>query len=556
MYKLLICWRYLLTRHFALFSMVTVMLGVATMIIVNAVMLGFTTEMKNRIHGILSDVNFESIDLQGFPDAEAYMEAINSVAGDMIESMTPTIFTPAMLTFRPGIDEATISRQVQLIGIDELTHGKVSAILEYMQHPENRNNISFQLRESGYETNEINTKNGGVIRRDMRNAGWNYRKFRVAAQTKMQKEYEEDQKRLKIEHEKLRNSHNSHNSHNSLHPPETTPQNNNPDNEPIDPFTQVKAVDDSGTNLMIAEKSHIFDAATEQHTGAIIGIGLSAHGRKDTINPQTNKKEIYEKLLLIPGDDITLSFPTATLPIKFQSDNFTIVDLYESKMIEYDSQLIFVPIKKLQQLRGMYDSVSGKPMVSQIMIKAKAGVDLNELRDRIQKRFPSQMFIVSTWQDKQASLIAAVFNELAMLNVLLFVIFVAAGFGIFSIFSMIVIEKTKDIGILKSLGASKYGIMQIFIFYSLLIGIGGSFFGLILGLTFVRYIKQIANVLSYILQNEVFNPKIYYFYEIPTVVDPTTVFCIILGAMLIAVFSGIIPALQAARQQPVDALRS
>ncbi|MDR0392269.1 MAG: FtsX-like permease family protein [Planctomycetaceae bacterium] len=545
MYKLLICWRYLLTRHFALFSMVAVMLGVATMIIVNAVMLGFTTEMKNRIHGLLSDVNFESIDLQGFPDADAYMNEINNIAGDMIESMTPTIFTPAMLTFRPGIDSSTINRQVQLIGIDELTHGKVSAILEYMQHPENRNNLTFKLRESGYTTNENSTeKGGGIIRYDMQSAGWEYRRFRVAAQARMQKEYEEDQQRLITENEKLRNN-------------TTTQQNNNPQNNtPTDPFAEYKAIDDSEVNLTIAEKPHIFDPATEQHTGAIVGIGLTSHGRKEKINPETNKKEVHERLLLIPGDDITLSFPTATLPIKFQSDNFTVVDLYESKMAEYDSQLIFVPIKKLQQLRGMYDPASGKPMISQILIKAKNGVDLDELRDKIQSRFSTSMFVVSTWKDQQESLIAAVFNELAMLNVLLFIIFVAAGFGIFSIFNMIVIEKTKDIGILKSLGASKYGIMQIFIFYSLLIGAGGSFFGLILGLTFVRYIKQIATVLSYILRNDVFNPKIYYFYEIPTVIDPTTVFCIICGAILIAVFAGILPALQAARQQPVEALRT
>ncbi|MDR2642133.1 MAG: FtsX-like permease family protein [Planctomycetaceae bacterium] len=548
MYKLLICWRYLLTRHFALFSMVAVMLGVATMIIVNAVMLGFTTEMKNRIHGILSDVNFESIDLQGFPDADAYMEAINSVAGDMIDSMTPTIITPAMLTFRPGIDAATINRQIQLIGIDEVTHGKVSAILEYMQHPENRTKLSFQLRDSGYATHENNKETGGIIRHEMQNAGWNYRRYRVSAQSRMQKEYEEDQKKLQIEHEQILKSNNADKPATTI-----TPYS---DSEPIDPFAQIKAVDDNENYLTTAEKSHIFDPATEQHTGVIIGIGISSYGRSERINPQTNKKEVHDKLLLIPGDDVTLSFPTNSLPIKLQSDNFTIVDLYESKMIEYDSQLVFVPIKKLQQLRGMYDPVSGKPMVSQILIKAKAGVDLDVLRDRIQKRFPASMFVVSTWKDKQESLIAAVFNELAMLNVLLFVIFVAAGFGIFSIFSMIVIEKTKDIGILKSLGASKYGIMQIFVFYSLLIGVGGSLFGLILGLTFICYIKQIATVLSYILQNEVFNPKIYYFYEIPTVVDPTTVFWIICGAILIAVFSGIIPALQAARQQPVEALRS
>jgi lipoprotein-releasing system permease protein len=544
--------------------MVAVMLGVATMIIVNAVMLGFATEMKNRIHGILSDINFESIDLQGFPDADTYMAAINSTAGEMIESMTPTIFTPAMLTFRPGIDASTISRQVQLIGIDEVNHGKVSAILEYLQHPENRISLSFNLRQSGYDTYGTGREKNGTYREEMKYAGWEYRKFRVAAQAKMQKEYEEDQQRLKIERDKILKTNNiSQIGETTNNPAENNPaestnssQSNSSHPEPIDPFSQVKAIETNEIYLTNAEKTKIFDAGNEQHTGVIVGIGLSAYGRVEKINPETNKKEVHDKLLLIPGDDITLSFPTATLPIKFQSDNFTVVDLYESKMVEYDSQLVFVPIKKLQQLRGMFDSVSGKPMVSQLLIKAKPGVDLDVLRDRISDRFSKHLFVVSTWQDKQESLIAAVFNELAMLNVLLFVIFVAAGFGIFSIFSMIVIEKTKDIGILKSLGASKYGIMQIFIFYSLLLGVGGSFFGLILGLTFVRYIKEIATMLSYILRNEVFNPKIYYFYEIPTIVDRTTVIGIICGAIIIAVLAGIIPALQAARQQPVDALRS
>ncbi|MDR2169860.1 MAG: FtsX-like permease family protein [Planctomycetaceae bacterium] len=556
MYKLLICWRYLLTRHFALFSMITVMLGVATMIIVNAVMLGFATEMKNRIHGILSDVNFESIDLQGFPNADEYMKAINAAAGDMIEAMTPTIITPGMLTFRPGIDASTVSRQIQLIGIDELNHGKVSAILEYLQHPNNRTTLTFNLHEAGYDVKGAGKEANKTNRIEMKNAGWEYRRFRVATQVKMQKEYEEEQKRLQKERENSLKSNKLNNPNIDDDNIPATKSTSEFFTEPLDPFAQVKAIDDNETNLTIAEKSHIFDAAKEQHAGAIIGIGLTAFDRTEKINPDTNKKEIHERLLLIPGDDITLSFPTASLPIKLQSDNFTVVDLYESKMVEYDSQLVFVPIKKLQQLRGMYDPVSGQPMVSQILIKAKPNVDLDILRDKIRDRFHSSLFVVSTWKDKQESLIAAVFNELAMLNVLLFVIFVAAGFGIFSIFSMIVIEKTKDIGILKSLGASKYGVMQIFIFYSLFLGVGGSIFGLILGLTFVRYIKEIASALSYILQNEVFNPKIYYFYEIPTVVDPATVFWIICGAIFIAIISGIIPALQAARQQPVDALRN
>ena len=83
MYKLLLCWRYLRTRYIALASIISVMLGVATMIVVNSVMAGFTHEMQDRIHGILSDVVFESHSLDGFPDADWHMAEIRKVAGDV-----------------------------------------------------------------------------------------------------------------------------------------------------------------------------------------------------------------------------------------------------------------------------------------------------------------------------------------------------------------------------------------------------------------------------------------------------------------------------------------
>src|SRR5215216_4449826 len=100
MYKLLLCWRYLRTRYIALASIVSVMLGVATMIVVNAVMQGFTREMQDRIHGILSDVVFESRNLEGFYDPQWHVDEIRKVAGDQIEALTVTVNVPAMLSFQ------------------------------------------------------------------------------------------------------------------------------------------------------------------------------------------------------------------------------------------------------------------------------------------------------------------------------------------------------------------------------------------------------------------------------------------------------------------------
>ena len=124
MYKLLLCWRYLRTRYIALASIISVTLGVATMIVVNSVMAGFNREMQHRIHGILSDIVFESRSLNGFHDpAVAHgrdpprrrrrhrrHDAHGHRAGH------------AQLSVRGE----SITRQVNLIGIDEQTHAQVS----------------------------------------------------------------------------------------------------------------------------------------------------------------------------------------------------------------------------------------------------------------------------------------------------------------------------------------------------------------------------------------------------------------------------------------------
>jgi lipoprotein-releasing system permease protein len=120
---------------------------------------------------------------------------------------------------------------------------------------------------------------------------------------------------------------------------------------------------------------------------------------------------------------------------------------------------------------------------------------------------------------------------------------------------MIVVEKTRDIGILKSLGASSNGVMSIFLSYGLGLGIVGSLAGVVLGLLFVRYINQIEDALSWVTGRKVFDEKIYYFFEIPTSVSPMMVIAVAFGAISIAVLASILPARRAARLHPVRALR-
>src|ERR1700745_2999409 len=112
MYKFLLCWRYLRTRYIALASIISVTLGVATMIVVNAVMSGFSSEMQNRIHGILSDLVFESHGLEGFQDPQWHIDQIREAAGQWIEGVTPTVNVPALASFQ--VHDRPITRQIML----------------------------------------------------------------------------------------------------------------------------------------------------------------------------------------------------------------------------------------------------------------------------------------------------------------------------------------------------------------------------------------------------------------------------------------------------------
>ena len=125
---------------------------------------------------------------------------------------------------------------------------------------------------------------------------------------------------------------------------------------------------------------------------------------------------------------------------------------------------------------------------------------------------------------------------------LLFLIIAVAGFGILAIFYMIVVEKTRDIGVMKALGAGSSGVMSIFLSYGLSLGVVGSGIGVVLGLLFVRYINEIEAVIAAVTGRKVFDEKIYYFPKIPTMVHTSMVIWVALGAMLIAILASILPA--------------
>lgn len=507
MYKMLLSWRYLRTRYIALASIISVTLGVATLIVVNSVMAGFTREMNDRLHGILSDIVFES-GLDGFPDAEWHMDQIRQVIGDDIAGMTAVVHVPALIRIMVRGEQHT--RQINLIGVDKQTYANVSHFGEYLQHPENRKQLSFLLRENGYAPDK----------KDFPPSGWEHRRMRTA----FEEAFEQGSRGVPAA---------------------------SPSGAELQAAVSNFAPPEDPYRTNGGGESLVFDPTKEQHAGIIVGIALC------TVRARDAEGEVHDYYLCRPGDDVEVIFPTAGESMRPANSFFTVVDFYESQMSEYDSSFAFVPLDRLQDLRGMIDPGSGVSKVSSIQIKLKPGADLNAARDKLRVRFPQDRYPyrIDTWRDMQGPLLAAVRLETTILNILLFLIIAVAGFGILATFFMIVVEKTRDIGILKALGAPSTGVMSIFLSYGISLGVVGSGAGMILGLLFVWNINQIAGLLEFVTGQEVFDPTVYYFQEIPVQINAFTIAWVTAGAVAIAVMASVLPAIRAARLHPVEALR-
>jgi len=464
MYKYLLCWRYLRTRYIALASVISVMLGVATMIVVNSVMAGFSEKMRERLHGVLADVIVESRDMDGFRNSDEVMARIKQVGGDDVAAMAPTMETPALLKF--SFRGMPVTRPILLIGIRPTERAKTGDFADYLIDGKgNKIPPSFAVSEEIRNNNPlgqmIQEEEDPVIREALK---------------KQQPKYQGDD-------------------------------------------------------------------------GVILGYSLAyshVQGKDYCIAP--------------PGAQVNLVFPQAGNPPKATSDQGTIMGYFKSGMSEYDSSHVYMPLEQLQRMRllGGDPTLQKNGAVNQIQIKARPGADLDDLAGRIElamEEISPSRFIVNTWERKQGPLLAAVAVEQGILNLLLFFIIAVAGFGILAIFSMIVVEKTRDIGVMKALGASTSGVRGIFLGYGLSLGIVGSGVGMIGGLLFVRYINEIEGKLSDLTGRKVFDDSIYYFSEIPTRVVPSTVAWIVGGALLIAIVASVVPAQRAARLRPVQALR-
>lgn len=269
-----------------------------------------------------------------------------------------------------------------------------------------------------------------------------------------------------------------------------------------------------------------------------------AKGADDGMPTVILGKDLAEKIKVKMGDTVRLVTPFGQLT----SDGnrvprarlFKLVGLFDSGMYDYDSLLAYISIEEARSFLDLGPGVTGL----EVMVK-----DIYQA-DTIRQTIMADLG-VKYWAKDWMQMNYNFFSALRLQKVVMFIIIsltvLVAAFNIISTLVMVVMEKTRDIAILKSMGARKGTIMKIFIFQGFFIGILGTLAGLIVGLGLCALLSQYQFI--------ELPPDVYYITTLPVRIDPLEITIVLLSAMTISFLATIYPAWQASRLNPVDVLR-
>ncbi len=276
----------------------------------------------------------------------------------------------------------------------------------------------------------------------------------------------------------------------------------------------------------------------------ILGVGV---GDTITIYSPGNLQEIVDEInKLEEGKDKKKSaseLREMILPMELK-----VTGIFESGRYLYDSEFLLVPLHIGQEIYGLGDGVHG------LTIKTVHPYQAAVVRERINAAIDTPLRL-STWMDMNRELFEAIRMERnVMFFILLFIVIVAA-FGIMNTLITVTVQKTREIGILKALGARTGQIIGVFVGQGIVVGIFGTIIGLGTGIWLVQYRNPVSHWLSNVLGIEIFPRSIYQFSEIPAEIVPSDIAIICASAFAICTVAAVIPAWFAARMDPVSALR-
>ena len=226
----------------------------------------------------------------------------------------------------------------------------------------------------------------------------------------------------------------------------------------------------------------------------------------------------------------------------------TVTGIFETGQFLHDSEFLLVPIHVGQELYGLGDALHG------LTVKTVDPYAAERVKREIEKFLQPPQF-AQTWIDMNRPFFEAVRLERTVMFFLLFFIVIVAAFGIMNTLITVTVQKTRDIGVMKAIGANIWQIVWVFLGQGVVVGVFGTLTGLGLGMTLIRYRNEFSQWLSSTLHIPIFPREVYQFSEIPAEVVPGDVAIICISAFVICWIFALIPAYRAARLDPVTALR-
>jgi lipoprotein-releasing system permease protein len=285
---------------------------------------------------------------------------------------------------------------------------------------------------------------------------------------------------------------------------------------------------------------------------------LNSHvvaGDMRSIAPGSNRvavgSRLAETLGLYPGGQITLWNPegrstvVGTVP---REVTYTVGAIFEIGVYDYDKAFVILPMKDAQELLLMGDQIG---MIEvQTDNPDKVEHILAPLRQYVQGRG-----VVVDWRQMNSALFQALEVERVAMFVVLSLIVLVAVFNILSSLIMLVRAKTRDIAILRTMGASRRGMMKVFMTVGVTIGSLGIVLGIILGAIFLYFRQDVVDAIQRLTGQNLWDPSVRFLTELPAKPDPVEVAAIVITALILSFLATLYPAYKAASTDPVQVLR-
>jgi lipoprotein-releasing system permease protein len=261
--------------------------------------------------------------------------------------------------------------------------------------------------------------------------------------------------------------------------------------------------------------------------------------------------ELAKRLGVSLNDAIQVISPLGTMtPVGMmpKMKRFRVMGIFYSGMYDFDNTLAYISIPSAQKFLNMDSRVTG------IEIKTSDVYKVKKIGKEIRQKlgFP---FWTRDWMEMNRNLFSALKLEKVAMFIILVLIVLVAAFNIISTLIMVVMEKNKDIAILKSMGAPSKGILRIFIIEGGVIGVVGTFFGTVVGLATALNLEKVSGFVENLFGFKILPSDVYYIDKLPSQVNPLDIGLIVMTAILISLLATLYPSWRASKLDPAEALR-